>query len=158
VRALGNYGSSEKYIFPYKGRNSRLDEIQAAILRVKLRHLETDLELRKQIAAFYMDHIQHPEIVLPQINNYDAHVFHIFPIRTKYREKLQNYLAENGIQTMIHYPVPPHKQACYKEYNQLSLPVTEQIHREELSLPLNPVLTQREKEKIVKVINQWECI
>jgi len=158
VRALGNYGSSEKYIFPYKGRNSRLDEIQAAILRVKLRHLETDLELRKQIAAFYMDHIQHPEIVLPQINNYDAHVFHIFPIRTKYREKLQNYLAENGIQTMIHYPVPPHQQACYTEYNQLSLPVTEQIHREELSLPLNPVLTQREKEKIVKVINQWECI
>jgi len=158
VRALGNYGSSEKYIFPYKGRNSRLDEIQAAILRVKLRHLETDLELRKQTAAFYMDHIQHPEIVLPQVNDRDAHVFHIFPIRTKYREKLQNYLAENGIQTMIHYPVPPHKQACYKEYNQLSLPVTEQIHREELSLPLNPVLTQREKEKIVKVINQWECI
>ena len=158
VRALGNYGSSEKYIFPYKGRNSRLDEIQAAILRVKLRHLETDLELRKQTAAFYMDHIQHPEIVLPQVNDRDAHVFHIFPIRTKYREKLQNYLAENGIQTMIHYPVPPHQQACYTEYNQLSLPVTEQIHREELSLPLNPVLTQREKEKIVKVINQWECI
>ncbi len=156
VRALGNYGSSEKYIFPYKGRNSRLDEIQAAILRVKLRHLVTDLELRKQIAAFYIDHIRHPEIVLPQINNYDAHVFHIFPIRTKYREKLQNYLAENGIQTMIHYPVPPHRQACYAEYDQLSLPVTEQIHREELSLPLNPVLTQREKEKIVKVINNFK--
>ncbi len=155
VRALGNYGSSEKYIFPYKGRNSRLDEIQAAILRVKLRHLETDLELRKQTAAFYRDHIQHPEIVLPQINNYDAHVFHIFPIRTKYREKLQNYLAENGIQTMIHYPVPPHQQACYTEYNHLSLPVTEQIHREELSLPMSPVLENEELKYVVDVINKF---
>ena len=158
VKSLANYGSSKKYIFPYKGRNSRLDEIQAAILRVKLHHLETDLELRKQTAAFYIDHIQHPGIVLPQVNDRDANVFHIFPIRTKYREKLQKYLAENGIQTMIHYPVPLHKQACYEEYNQLSLPVTEQIHREELSLPMSPVLTQSEKEKIVKVINQWKCI
>jgi len=155
VKSLANYGSSKKYIFPYKGRNSRLDEIQAAILRVKLRHLETDLELRKQTAAFYIDHIKHPEIVLPQVNDRDANVFHIFPIRTKYREKLQKYLAENVIQTMIHYPVPPHKQACYEQYHQLSLPVTEQIHREELSLPLNPVLTQSEKEKIVKVINNF---
>ncbi len=155
VKSLANYGSSKKYIFPYKGRNSRLDEIQAAILRVKLRHLETDLELRKQTAAFYMDHIQHPEIVLPQVNDRDANVFHIFPIRSKYREKLQNYLAENGIQTMIHYPVPPHKQACYKEYNQLSLPVTEQIHREELSLPMSPVLENEELKYVVDVINKF---
>ncbi|WP_302566749.1 DegT/DnrJ/EryC1/StrS family aminotransferase [Culturomica massiliensis] len=152
IRALANYGSHKKYIFKYSGLNSRLDEIQAAVLDVKLRHLDADNELRKEVARFYLENIKHPDIILPQVLNRDAHVFHLFPIRNKQRDKLQTYLSEQGIQTLIHYPIPPHKQECYKNWNTLSYPITEQIHREELSLPISPVLTKEETEKIVDVI------
>jgi len=155
VRALANYGSRKKYVFEYTGRNSRLDELQAAVLNVKLKYLDGDLALRKQVAKYYMEHITNPKIVLPIVNDWDAHVFHLFPIRTKRRDELQKYLSDNGVQTIIHYPIPPHKQACYKEWNHLSFPITEQIHCEELSLPMSPVLTQDEIEMVVKLINEF---
>ncbi len=155
VRALANYGSRKKYVFEYTGRNSRLDELQAAVLNVKLKYLDGDLALRKQVAKYYMEHITNPKIVLPIVNDWDAHVFHLFPIRTKRRDELQKYLSDNGVQTIIHYPIPPHKQACYKEWNHLSFPITEQIHCEELSLPISPVLTQNEIETVVKLINEF---
>ena len=155
VRSLANYGSSKKYVFQYTGRNSRLDEIQAALLDVKLKYLDADTEKRKQVADYYLKNIKHPEIILPRRSNRDSHVFHLFPIRTKGRDELQAYLAQNGIQTLIHYPIPPHKQECYKELNQLSLPVTEQIHREELSLPMSPVMTEEEMRTVVNVINKF---
>lgn len=155
VRALANYGSREKYVFEYTGRNSRLDELQAAVLNVKLKYLDADLALRKQVAKYYIEHITNPKIVLPIVNDWDAHVFHLFPIRTKNRDELQKYLSDNGVQTIIHYPIPPHKQACYKEWNYLSFPITEQIHSEELSLPMSPVLTQAEIEMVVKLINAF---
>lgn len=156
IRALANYGSSKKYVFKYMGRNSRLDEIQAAILNVKLRHLDQDNAVRKQIARFYIENIHHPDIIVPQVNDWDQHVFHIFPIRCSPRDAFQQYLADNGIQTIIHYPIPPHKQECYKEWNNLSYPVTEQIHREELSLPMSPVMTKDEMNTVATLINQWK--
>ncbi|HNX88191.1 MAG TPA: DegT/DnrJ/EryC1/StrS family aminotransferase [Paludibacteraceae bacterium] len=155
VRILANYGSSHKYIFEYQGLNSRLDEIQAAILSVKLKHLNEDNERRKEIAKFYIENIKNPTVITPKVNDWNANVFHIFPIRCRRRDDLQRYLADNNIQTIIHYPVPPHKQACYKEWNQLSLPVTEQIHREELSLPISPVLTDEEAEMVVRFVNSF---
>ncbi len=156
VRALANYGSSRKYVFDYTGRNSRLDEIQAAVLDVKLKHLDEDLELRKSVAKYYVEHITNPKIILPEINNWDAHVFHLFPIRCAERDALQAYLTEQGVQTVIHYPIPPHKQQCYKGWNNLSLPITEQIHNEELSLPMSPVLTNEDLEMVVKILNTWK--
>lgn len=155
IRALANYGSIKKYVFRYTGRNSRLDEIQAAILDVKLKHLDEDNAMRKQNARYYLEHIKHPDIILPKVDNWDRHVFHIFPIRTSRRDELQKYLTENDIQTNIHYPIPPHRQECYKEWNKLSFPVTEQIHREELSLPMSPVMTKDELSRVVEVINSW---
>lgn len=155
VRALANYGSQKKYVFKYCGRNSRLDEIQAAVLGVKLKHLDEDITIRKEVAKYYIDHIMNPAIVTPIIKDWDAHVFHIFTIQTKKRDELQKYLAENGVQTIIHYPIPPHKQECYKEWNDLSFPITEQIHAEELSLPMSPVLTEEEVKTVVKVVNDW---
>lgn len=156
VRAVANYGSQRKYVFKYIGRNSRLDEIQAAILDVKLKHLEEDLAIRKQVAKYYIDHIINPEIITPIIKDWDAHVFHIFTIRCKRRDELQKYLADNGVQTIIHYPIPPHRQECYKEWNHLSFPITEQIHNEELSIPMSSVLTQEEIEMVVNVLNQFK--
>lgn len=156
IRALANYGSRKKYIFEYTGRNSRLDEIQAAVLNVKLKHLDEDIERRKQVARHYMDNITNSQIVLPVIEDWDAHVFHLFPIRCQRRDELQRYLIENEIQTIIHYPIPPHKQECYKEWNMLSFPITERIHREELSLPMSPVMDVNEIEKVVDVINAWK--
>lgn len=155
VRAVANYGSIRKYVFKYIGRNSRLDEIQAAVLDVKLKYLDNDIAIRKQVAKYYIDHITNPEIITPIVNDWDAHVFHIFTIRCKHRDELQKYLTENGIQTIIHYPIPPHKQECYKEWNNLSFPITEQIHNEELSLPMSPVMTEDEIKTIVKVLNDW---
>lgn len=155
VRALANYGSQKKYVFKYCGRNSRLDEIQAAVLDVKLKHLDEDTTIRKEVAKYYIDHITNPAIVTPVIKDWDAHVFHIFTIRVKKRDELQKYLADNGVQTIIHYPIPPHKQECYKEWNSLSFPITEQIHDEELSLPMSPVLTEEEVRTVVKVVNDW---
>lgn len=156
VRALANYGSSRKYIFDYTGRNSRLDEIQAAVLDVKLKHLDDDLALRKTVARYYLDHIVHPQIVLPAVDDWEAHVFHLFPVRCKRRDELQQYLSAEGIQTLIHYPVPPHKQKCYQAWNRLSFPVTEQIHAEELSLPISPVLTEKEIKEVVSAVNRFE--
>lgn len=156
VRAVANYGSTRKYVFDYIGRNSRLDEIQAAVLDVKLKYLEDDLILRKAVARYYIEHITHPEVVLPVVSDWDAHVFHLFPVRCKRRDELQSYLSANGIQTLIHYPIPPHKQTCYKNWNNLSFPITEQIHAEELSLPVSPVMTEEEIKKVVRIINEFE--
>ena len=156
VRALANYGSLKKYVFKYAGRNSRLDEIQAAVLNVKLNHLDEDIELRKQVAAYYIEHITNPAIVVPKVPNRDAHVFHLFPIRSNRRNELQAYLTEHGVQTIIHYPIPPHKQECYKEWNGLSFPITEQIHDEELSLPISPVMELFEIQRIVDLLNAWK--
>ena len=158
VRSLANYGSSKKYTFRYTGRNSRLDEIQAAILNVKLKYIDRDNEARKKVAKYYMDNIKNPDIVLPTVKDWNSHVFHIFPVRCRKRDQLQNYLTENGVQTLIHYPIPPHKQECYNEWNYLSLPVTEQIHNEELSLPISPVLRGDEVKQVVNIINNWICI
>lgn len=155
VRSLANYGSSKKYIFDYQGLNSRLDEIQAAILNVKLKYLDQDTERRKQIARYYLKNITHPNVRLSKINDWNAHVFHIFPILTPQRDELQEYLTQKGVQTLIHYPIPPHKQACYSEWNHLSMPITEQIHSQELSLPMSPVLTDREIHEVIEWINKW---
>lgn len=155
IRALANYGSSKKYVFKYEGMNSRLDEIQAAVLDVKLRYLDQDTLLRRDIARYYVDHITNQAIVTPKVKNWDAHVFHLFPIRCKQRDQLQQYLVDNGIQTIIHYPIPPHKQECYKEWNALSFPITEQIHDEELSLPISPVMSAEEVQKVVDILNRW---
>ena len=155
VRALANYGSAQKYVFKYTGRNSRLDEIQAAVLDVKLKYLDEDTEVRKYIAKYYIDKIKHSEIITPKINDWNAHVFHVFPIRCKRHNELQQYLTDNGIGTIIHYPIPPHKQECYKDWNNLSFPITEQIHNEELSLPMSPCLTMEDVEYIVDILNRF---
>lgn len=155
IRSLANYGSSRKYVFQFTGRNSRLDEIQAAVLDVKLKHLEDDIRLRKEVARYYVEQIVNPLITTPYVVDWDAHVFHLFPILCTRRDELQVYLEENGIQTTIHYPIPPHKQKCYREWNNLSLPITEQIHREELSLPMSPCLSREEVSYIVEKLNQF---
>ena len=156
IRALHNYGSDRKYHHIYKGTNSRLDELQAAVLDIKLPHLEADNARRKEIARYYRQHITNPKIILPQTYDEKAHVWHIFAVRTSRRDQLQQYLTANDIETNIHYPTPPHKQGAYSEWAQLSFPITEQIHREELSLPMSPVLTDEEVQKVVKVLNAWK--
>ena len=155
IRSLANYGSAKKYVFQYCGRNSRIDEIQAAILDIKLKHLDEDIELRKSVARRYVEGIKNPKITLPQITDWNAHVFHLFPILCENRDELQKYLESKGIGTNIHYPIPPHKQECYKEWNNLSLPVTERIHREELSLPISPCLTDEQVQYVIQTINEW---
>ena len=152
IEELGNYGSSKKYVFDYQGRNSRLDEIQAAMLDVKLRHLDEDNQRRQAIADYYINNVKHPEILLPTPSQ---SVYHIFPILCERRDELQLYLKENGVETMIHYPIPPHKQACYKEWNDLSFPITERIHRQELSLPCHPAMKQEEADQIVSLLNRF---
>lgn len=156
VRQLGNYGYSEKYVCPEIGRNSRLDEIQAAILDVKLRHLDSDIEARRNIADFYRKHITNPLISLPQVAEREAHVYHLFPIRTAHRDKLQKHLRDSGIETLIHYPIPPHKQRCYSVFNHFHLPITERICNEELSLPISPVMTLQEAQIVVDAINDFK--
>ena len=164
IRALANYGSNQKYVNDFQGLNSRLDEIQAAILGTKLVRLDEDNRRRHQIAQFYTENIINPGIVLPWTpNDFKLlptdlklpHVWHLYIIRTRQRDKLQQYLTENGIQTLIHYPIPPHKQLAYKEWNELSYPITEQIHNEVLSLPLSPVITDMEVCRVVEMINQF---
>lgn len=152
IEELGNYGSSKKYVFDYQGRNSRLDEIQAAMLDVKLRHLDEDNQRRQAIADYYINNVKHPEILLPTPSQ---SVYHIFPILCERRDELQLYLKENGVETMIHYPIPPHKQACYKEWNDLSFPITERIHHQELSLPCHPAMKQEEADQIVSLLNRF---
>ena len=173
IRALANYGSQKKYVFKYTGRNSRLDEIQAAVLDVKLRHLDEDLKARQAIAAYYYDNINNPLITLPTRLSDSENVYHLFPIlvggdeatrqsgdKAGLRDKLQKYLAENGVGTVIHYPIAPHKQECYanEEWNtqHLSLPITEQIADCELSLPISPTMTIEEAAEVVRLINNWK--
>lgn len=155
IRSLANYGSLKKYVFQYTGRNSRLDEIQAAVLRVKLKYLDEDVELRKKAARYYIDHIDNYQIISPIVADWQSHVFHLFPIRCKRRDELQAFLDKNNIQTNIHYPIPPHKQACYKEWNNWSFPVTEQIHNEELSLPMSPLITEMELNYVISKLNSF---
>lgn len=153
VRALANYGSHRKYIFKYKGRNSRLDELQAAILSVKLRHLDEDNSRRQQIAKYYFENICVSKGASPFKGDKRGSVFHIFPILSPYRDAIQSQLADRGIQTLIHYPIPPHRQECYPELHHLSLPVTDRISAQELSLPMSPVLTDAEVETAVSTLN-----
>ena len=155
VRAIANYGSDRKYHHIYKGVNSRLDEIQAAVLDVKLEYLDKDNNRRREIAKYYRENIKNPAIILPETYDKNAHVWHIFAIRTDKRDELQKYLEENGIQTNIHYPTPPHKQGAYKEWENECYPISEKIHREVLSLPMSPVLTDDEVKKVVEVINAF---
>ena len=156
VKALANYGSDRKYHHIYKGLNSRLDEIQAAVLDVKLPHLDADNQRRREIAKYYRENIKNPLIVLPQTYDEKAHVWHVFAVRTAERDRFQKYLSDNGVQTIIHYPTPPHKQPAYAEWNHLSFPVTEQIHREIISLPMSPVMTDDEVKKVVEVVNVYK--
>ena len=156
IRALANYGSQQKYVFKYRGRNSRLDELQAAVLDVKLKHLDEDNAHRQQIAAYYYDNISHPLINLPRRMPDANNVYHIFPILCPERDRLQEYLTQQGIQTLIHYPIPPHKQECYRQWHTINLPVTERIHRQELSIPISPVLSLDEAKTIVRAINAFE--
>lgn len=156
IRAIANYGSDYKYHHIFKGTNSRLDEIQAAVLDIKLKHLDEDNKRRSEIAKFYRENIKNPNIILPQLKEEANHVWHIFAVRINDRDRLKKYLEGNGIETNIHYPTAPHKQECYKELEHLSFPVSEKIHKEILSLPISPVLTNEEVTKIVKVINDYE--
>lgn len=155
VRTLANYGSSRKYIFPYRGRNSRLDEIQAAVLSVKLRYLDADNALRVPLADYYYENLPSDIVSLPVKMAPENNVYHVFPVLCKRRDELQRHLKEQGIQTLIHYPVPPHKQECYREWNDRSYPITERIHDEELSLPLNPVMTLEEAMKVVQAVQSF---
>lgn len=154
IRSIGNYGSSRKYVFDYKGRNSRIDEIQAAILDVKLRYLDVENQKRKQIAAIYINKVNNPLIRIPQCDDRDC-VWHIFPVLCEQRDRLQQYLKDNGVETQIHYPVPPHKQRCYSEWNHLSFPITERIHREELSIPCNQAMKNEEVDEIINLLNSF---
>lgn len=160
LRALRNYGSHEKYKNLVPGVNSRLDEIQAAMLDVKLKYLDQEVAHRRKIANLYLNQINHPEIQLPLLNinaeAYEQHVWHLFVIRTSHREALQKYLAEHAVQTLIHYPIPPHQQQAYKEWNTLSFPISEQIHAEVLSLPIGPTVTVKDAEYIVYLCNLFK--
>ncbi len=155
VRALANYGSQQKYVFLYKGRNSRMDEIQAAVLAVKLRHLDEGNAHRQKIADFYYRNIDHENLALPSRLPDANNVYHIFPVLCSQRDALQQWLSAHGVQTLIHYPIPPHQQDCYREWRHLSLPVTEQIHRQELSLPISPVLSLEEAAQVVECLNDF---
>lgn len=168
VRTIANYGSVVKYQNLYKGLNSRLDEIQAAILRTKLHRLDKDNQRRREIAQYYIDHISNPDLVLPntRVKEFEtcmtplltqSHVWHIFAVRHQERDRLRIILEKNGIQTLIHYPIPPHKQKAYCELNNLDFPVTERIHNEILSLPISPVLKTDEVEKVTRVINNMKA-
>ena len=153
--SLRNYGSEKKYYNEYIGVNSRLDEIQAAFLNVKLPNLNSDNDKRRAIAKRYLSEIKNDKIILPFWDLSDNHVFHLFVIRTSNREDLQAYLTQNDIQTVIHYPVPPHQQKALKDFNNLSFPITEKIHNEVLSLPMSPVLTEREVSFVIEVLNRY---
>ena len=156
VDAISNYGSDRKYHHIYKGVNSRLDELQAAILDVKLLFLDKDNERRREISKFYRENIKNQKLILPETYDEKAHVWHIFAVRCETRDNFQKYLEENDIQTNIHYPTPPHKQGAYLEWNNLSYPVTEKIHKTIISIPISPVLTDEEVNKTVEVINKYE--
>lgn len=155
VRALANYGSQKKYIFKYTGRNSRLDEVQAAVLDVKLKYLDEDNRRRQQVAAYYYEHLDNPLVKLPVRLPDSQNVYHLFPVLCSERDRLHDYLQERGVGSLIHYPVPPHKQECYREWNGLSLPVTERLAAEELSIPMGPCLSLEDAAEVVRLINAF---
>jgi dTDP-4-amino-4,6-dideoxygalactose transaminase len=156
VRALGNYGSKEKYVNEYSGLNSRMDEIQAAFLSVKLKYLDNENEIRRRIADSYVKNIKNEKIILPLLpENTDSHVHHLFVVRTEKRDALRVYLEKNGVQALIHYPVPPHKQQAYREWKDMKFPVTEKIHNEVISLPISPVMTENEVERVISLLNEF---
>lgn len=155
IKALANYGSDRKYHNLYKGLNSRLDELQAAILDVKLPYLDADNARRREIAAYYRQNITNPAVILPQTYDEKAAVWHVFAVRTDERDRFQQYLSDNGVQTIIHYPTPPHKQPAYREWNHLSFPITEEIHRTIISLPISPVMTDAEVQKVTEIVNAY---
>ena len=155
VRTLANYGSSKKYVFKYTGRNSRLDEIQAAVLDVKLKYLVEDNAHRKLVANYYYDNINNPLVTLPDRLSDAQNAYHLFPILCEKRDALHDYLEQNGVGTVIHYPIAPHKQECYKEWNNMSLPITEFIAEHELSLPIGPSISIDEVGQIVNLINKF---
>jgi dTDP-4-amino-4,6-dideoxygalactose transaminase len=156
IGQLGNYGSQKKYHNSLSGINSRLDEIQAAILDVKLKYLDQEIQKRRAAAIYYSEHINNPKLQLPKFDRkVDDHVFHLYVIRCRERDQLQEYLLKHGIQTVIHYPIPPHKQLAYKEWNNLSFSITEQIHEEVLSLPISPIITKEEQGKVVNSLNNF---
>ena len=156
IRALANYGSQKKYVFKYVGMNSRMAETDAAALDVKLKYLDEDNRKRQELAAFYYANIKNPLITLPARIADENNVYHQFPIFCERRDELQEYLKENGIQTLIHYPIPPHKQECYREWNGRSYPITEKIHAQELSIPMNQVLSMDEAKEVVRVLNEFK--
>jgi dTDP-4-amino-4,6-dideoxygalactose transaminase len=155
IRILANYGSYKKYENIYKGINSRLDEIQAAMLRIKLKKLKFDIKKRRKIALTFLKNIKNPLIKLPNYNSLDSHVFHLFVIQTKKRDNLIRYLKNNGIETSIHYPIPVHHQRAYKDISKLNLALSEKIQREILSLPISPILKNNEIKKIIKLLNNY---
>jgi dTDP-4-amino-4,6-dideoxygalactose transaminase len=155
IRALANYGSQKKYVFRYVGMNSRMSEIDAAVLDVKLKYLDEDNRRRQQLAACYYKEIDNPLIALPRQLKDENNVYHQFPIFCERRDELQAFLTEHGIQTLIHYPIPPHKQECYRNWNNRSYPITEKIHQQELSIPMNQVITEEEAQEVVKWVNAF---
>ena len=155
IRALANYGSQKKYVFKYVGINSRMSELDAAVLDVKLKYLDEDNQRRQKLAAFYYEHISNPLITLPSRLKDENNVYHQFPIFCEYRDKLQEHLNTKGIQTLIHYPIPPHKQECYKDWNDRKYPITEKIHAQELSIPMNQVVSEEDACMVVDAINTF---
>lgn len=155
VRALRNYGSSKKYVFDHVGRNTRMDEVQAAVLRVKLRHLDQDNQRRQEIAAYYGETIHHAAVTLPAPVQKEAHVWHIYPILCEERDRLKDYLWSNGVEAQVHYPIPPHLQKCCGNWRHGDLPITEHIHQTELSLPMGPELTDEEVELVARTVNNF---
>lgn len=155
IRALANYGSHKRYVFDMAGRNSRMDEIQAAVLDVKLKYLDEENSRRRSNALYYIKNISNPYVCVPSESYWRESVFHIFPLMTSQRDLLQSYLKENGVQTDIHYPIPPHLQRAYSQWGRPSLPVTERIHCEELSLPVSQVLTEEECKEVTRLINDF---
>ena len=155
IEALRNYGSLKKYENLYQGLNSRLDEIQAAFLNVKLKYIQKDILERRRVAKYYLKNIKNAEIILPEVLNEEGHVWHLFVIRTSKRDELQKYMNDNGVQTLIHYPIPPHKQEAYAAYNHLSFPTTEKIHAEVISLPMSSIITDVQIKFVVKILNQF---
>ncbi len=155
VRTLANYGSQKKYVFKYTGRNSRLDEIQAAVLDVKLKYLDADNARRRAIAGYYYTHIDNPLVHLPERLPDEQNVYHLFPVLSPRRDALQAYLKENGVGTLIHYPIPPHRQECYPELAHYSLPISEAIAAEELSIPIGPCISEAEAAEVVSLVNRF---
>ena len=156
VRAMGNYGSRKKYINEMKGLNSRMDEVQAAVLCLKLKRLDADNEARRRVAQAYSEGITNPLITLPILpEDPQQNVWHIYPIRTPERDHLREYLSQKGIETMVHYPIPPHKQQAYAEWNDRTYPISERIHHEILSLPMSPVMEEAEVQQVIKALNKY---